>query len=121
MPPSSRLRPQSWEWLGGPSGREGRLHEAGGLRQALHIFLFFSIRISFPRDQSGVTWAHCSSEQLGWSLFCGAMNNTIPARTLANLGIPGWATHVSEGGWLRSITLTVVTSRYHLLTPRPGF
>jgi hypothetical protein len=55
--------------------------------------------------------AHCSSEQLGWSLFCRAMNNTIPARTLANLRIPGWAAHVSEGGRLRSITLTVDRGR----------
>src|SRR4029077_4738855 len=28
---------------------------------------------------------------------CGAMNNTIPARTQANLRIPAWAAHVSEG------------------------
>jgi hypothetical protein len=47
---------------------------------------------------------------IGRSLFCGAMNNTIPARTLANLRIPGWAAHVSEGG-VRSITLTVDRGR----------
>jgi hypothetical protein len=93
-------------------------------------YFFPSGYLSIAINLASARGAHCSPEPLGWLRSCGTMNNTIPARTHANLRIPGWAANISERGPVTvnhayccniAIALTTVNESNRLITSVGNF